>query len=135
MAIAVVVLVAYLVPTLIQLRKSIQKVESLTGSLEQRLPAIAENVEVITHNLSDILQKGHSQMEVINGTVQQLKSVVDDVVEVEKSIKHHVDTKLVRSLVTVSAGIKAVHTFMQVLQNGEHQSNKKKRRFLFRRRE
>ena len=135
MAIAVVVLVAYMVPTLIQLRKSIQKVESLTGTLEQRLPAITNNIEVITQNLSDILQNGRSQMEVINGTVQQLKGVVDDVVEVEKSIKHHIDTKLVRSLVTVSAGVKAVHTFVQVLQNGEPQSGKKKRRFLFRRRD
>ena len=130
-ALAVVVLVGFMVPTLIQLRRSIKKIEDISVDMEKRLPGVMANVDDITTNLSAILISGRQQAETINSAVTQLKGVVDDVVDVEKNIKHQIDTKLIRSLATFSASVKAAHAFMAVIRDGEVNQQPKPKRRLF----
>ena len=130
-ALAVVVLVGFMVPTLIQLRRSIKKIEDISVDMEKRLPGVMTNVDTITTNLSAILISGRQQAETINSAVTQLKGVVDDVVDVEKNIKHQIDTKLIRSLATFSASVKAAHAFMAVIRDGEVNQQPKPKRRLF----
>ncbi|MEZ4762757.1 MAG: DUF948 domain-containing protein [Calditrichia bacterium] len=130
-ALAVVVLVGFMVPTLIQLRRSIKKIEDISVDMEKRLPGVMTNVDTITTNLSAILISGRQQAETINSAVTQLKGVVDDVVDVEKNIKHQIDTKLIRSLATFSASVKAAHAFMAVIRDGEVNPQPKPKRRLF----
>ncbi len=131
MSLAVVVLVGFMVPTLIQLRRSIKKIEDISVDMEKRLPGVMANVDDITTNLSAILISGRHQAETLNNAVTQLKGVVDDVVDVEKNIKHQIDTKLIRSLATFSAGVKAAHAFMTVIRDGDVNPQPKPKRRLF----
>jgi len=129
-AIAILALVGFAIPTIIQLRKSVKKIEDLGENIDKQLPDILQNVQQITSNLSGIMDSGRRQVEAVGGTIDDLKTVVDDIVGVEKKIKYSVDTRLIRSLATITAGVKAAKAFKDVMNNGAPQKNKKKRRFF-----
>lgn len=129
-AIAILALVGFAIPTIIQLRKSVKKIEDIGENLDKQLPDILQNVQQITSNLSGIMDTGRRQVETVGGTIDDLKTVVDDIVGVEKKIKYSVDTRLIRSLATITAGVKAAKAFKDVMNNGRPPKNKKKRRFF-----
>ncbi len=129
-AIAILALVGFAIPTIIQLRRSVKKIEDLGENLDRQLPEILQNVQQITSNLSGIMDSGRRQVETVGGTIEDIKSVVDDIVGVEKKIKYSVDTRLIRSFATITAGVKAAKAFKDVMSNGSPPKNKKKRRFF-----
>ncbi len=116
-ALAVVVLVGFLIPVIIQLRRSIHTMEKVSKKLDTQLPPIMQNVNQITTNLSAIMNSGRQQVDTLGGAVQEIKGMVDDVVSVERKIKRTLDSRVVRSLVTITAGAKAAQAFIKAMRN------------------
>ena len=132
-AISVLVLVGFMVPVLIQLRRSVKKFEDVSRNLDQRLPTILASVDNITANVSNITDAGKHHAETIGLAVTQIKGMVDDVASVEKTIKYHMDSRLIRSLTTITAGAKAANAFVSVIRNGQTKKGSRpagKRRFF-----
>ena len=122
-AIAVVLLIAFLIPALIQLRSSIQQLEKVTKKVDSRLPKILENVEQISTNVNDITQSGKDQVQTLGSSVNQIRSMVDDVVQIEQNIKSKVDHRLINSISTLSAGVKAAQVFFNVMKYRNSKDN------------
>ncbi len=113
-AIAVVILVAFLVPAIIQFRRSMLRVEEISKDLNGHLPNIMTNLDDITENLSEIMGSAKNQVETLEIAVNEVKGLVDDVVGMEKKLKRQLDSPLVRTVGTVAAAAKAAQVFMNV---------------------
>lgn len=126
-AIAFLILVAFLVPTVVQLRQTVKQLEDTTGKLDKSLPGIMTNMEDISENLSAILKTGRKQVDVVNDAVANLKGIVDDVVFFEKQIKRKVESPIFQSASTIAATAKAVQAFLNVMggkRNGTKETEK-----------
>ncbi len=113
--IAVLILVAFLVPTVLQLRRSASELEKVSSNLNHRLPGILANLEEITTNLSAILNAGRQHTDTVGEAVEEIKGLVDDVVQFEKALKKQVERPIVQTLDTVTAFNRAVRIFLKVL--------------------
>lgn len=114
-SVAVLVLVLFLIPTIIQLRKSAKRIEQVSTHLDQQLPAILENVSAITAALNNIVSNGQQQMETLGDAVQNAKLMVDDVVDFEKRLRSQIENPIVDTLTTVTALVKAVRAFLVII--------------------
>ncbi len=113
--ISVLILVAFLVPTVLQLRRSASELEKVSSNLNRRLPGILANLEDITTNLSAILNAGRQHTDTVGEAVEEIKGLVDDVVQFEKALKKQVERPIVQTLDTVTAFNRAVRIFLRVL--------------------
>lgn len=113
--IAVLILVAFLVPTVLQLRRSASELEKVSSNLNRRLPGILANLEDITTNLSAILNAGRQHTDTVGEAVEEIKGLVDDVVQFEKALKKQVERPVVQTLDTITAFNRAVRIFLKVL--------------------
>ena len=111
-AIAVVILVAFLVPALIQFKRSMRRVEEISNDLNGHLPNIMSNLDDITDNLSEIMGSARNQVETLETAVTEVKGLVDDVVGMERKLKKQLDSPLVRTVGTIAAAAKAAQVFM-----------------------
>lgn len=112
--VAVLLLVLFLIPTIIQLKKSAKRIEEVSGQLNQQLPTILENISGITDNLNNILLTGRQQAEHLGEATQNLKTMVDDIVNFEKKIRYQVQDPIIETLTTIVAITKAVKTFLAI---------------------
>lgn len=109
-SIAFLALILFLIPSIIQLRKSAKRIEEVSEQLNRQLPSILENINEITTNLNDLLTNGRQQVEKLGGAV-------DDIVDFERKIKHRVEDPLVETLTTIAAITKAVRAFLVIFLN------------------
>ncbi|NIS38218.1 DUF948 domain-containing protein [Candidatus Saccharibacteria bacterium] len=109
---AILILVAFLVPTIVQFRRSAQKIEEVSANLDRHLPGILANMDEIATNLSAILIASRQQVKSLSTAVEQVRGMVDDVVTIEKRIKYQIEKPLVQTLKTVSAANKAMQVFL-----------------------
>ena len=114
-ALAILTLVAFTVPAIIQLKRSLKKVEEVTADLNGHLPNIMANLDNITTDLSKIMTAGREQVKVLETAVEDVKGLVDDVVGMERKIKRQLDSPLIRTIGTVAAAVKAAQVFMNVI--------------------
>ena len=112
--VAVLLLVLFLIPTIIQLKKSAKRIEEVSGQLNQQLPTILENINGITDNLNNILLTGRQQAEHLGEATQSIKTMVDDIVGFEKKIRYQVQDPIIETLTTIVAITKAVRTFLAI---------------------
>jgi uncharacterized protein YoxC len=112
---AVLVLVLFLVPTIIQLKKSAKRIEEVSGQLNQQFPTILGNITEITSNLNTILSSGRQQVESLGEATQNVKTMVNDIVQFERRIRHQVQNPIIETLTTIVAITKAIQTFLTIL--------------------
>ena len=113
-SIAILILAAFLVPTILQLRRTAKKIEDVSGTIDKNLPDILANLREISINLSAILTAGRHQVDTLGEAVNQVKGAVDDVVGFQKRVKGHIESPLLQTVGTISAVSKAVHAFLLV---------------------
>lgn len=113
-SIAFLILVAFLVPTILQLRRTAKTIEDVSGALDKNLPDILANLREISINLSAILAAGRHQVEAVGETISQVKGAVDDVLDFQRRMKGHIESPLLHAVSTISAVSKAVHAFLLV---------------------
>jgi uncharacterized protein YoxC len=106
-SIAVLALILFLIPSIIQLRRSAKRIEEVSEQLNQQLPSILKNIDEITTNLNGMMSNGRQH-------VEKLGNAVDDIVDFEKRIKHRVEDPLVETLTTIAAITKAVRAFLTI---------------------
>lgn len=113
--VAALAAVFVLVPALIQIKRSSEKLEKTADELNTYLPSILENVNGITTSLNEILSNGRQQVATLEEATDNIKMMVDDIVSFEKRIKEQVEEPIVDTLRKITAITKAVRTFLAVL--------------------
>lgn len=113
-SIAVLILVAFLVPTIIQMRRTAIKFESMTEEIDKQLPDIMANLREISINLSAILAAGRHQAQALGEAMDQVTGAIEDVVGFRRRVKKQVESPLLKALNSVSGASKALHAFLSV---------------------
>ena len=114
LVIAVIVLIAYVIPMMIQLRRSLKKVGDMAENLDRHLPNILSNVESISTDLSSILSNSKGHVDTLGVAAGQLKDMVSDISGMEKRVRNQVEKPLVQSIATVAAVARAAQAFISV---------------------
>lgn len=119
-AIAFAVLVGYLVPLLIQLRKTVAEAETLVAKLNADLPTLVTELRAMSQNLNDLTEQAR-------GGVEHAAVLLHAVGEVGESVNHmHSLVRgsggtLLANVASVVAGLRAAkHVVTERLKEGGH---------------
>ena len=111
-AVAFALLVGYLVPVLIQVRKTVAESEQLLTKMNQDLPPLIGELRAVSHNLNDLTEQAR-------GGVEHAAALLHAVGEVGESVQHmHNAVKgssgsMLTNVASVVAGIKAATQVMK----------------------
>jgi uncharacterized protein YoxC len=105
-AAAFALLVGYLVPVLIQVRKTVAESEQLLAKMNQDLPPLIGELRAMSHNLNDLTEQAR-------GGVEHAAALLHAVGEVGESVQHVHDVvkgssgSMLTNVASVVAGLKA----------------------------
>lgn len=105
-AVAFVVLVAYLVPTLIQARKTIATSEQLLARLNSELPSLLSEVRAITEKVNELADQARDGVEHASVLLHAVGDVGETVQQVHRTVRGTSGHLLV-NLASMVAGFKA----------------------------
>jgi len=115
LCLAVVVLVVFTIPLLLQLRSTVRNLDTTITTLNQSLPQILKNVDFITEN---VRQSVHAVRATLEETINRsLPSILENVDRLTATVGKSVD--LVRSRVDeLSGGVERVRGSLAHLDEG-----------------
>ena len=105
-AVAFAVLVGYLVPVMIQVRKTVAESEQLLAKMNHDLPPLIGELRSVSHNLNDLTEQ-------VRGGVEHAATLLHAVGEVGESVQHVHDVvkgtsgSMLTNVASVVAGLKA----------------------------
>ena len=111
-AIAFAVLVGFLVPMLVQIRKTVAESEQLLTKMNHDLPPLIGELRAVSHNLNDLTEQAR-------GGVEHAAALLHAVGEVGESVQHVHDVvkgssgSMLTNVASVVAGLKAATHVMK----------------------
>ena len=105
-AVALLLLVIFAIPTLLQLRATAKSIETSSNTFNQKIPEILENVHHLTSDVVETTSGIKGQIQNASGIVSSVQEMVNNVVDLEKSIRREVESPLVDLVGTVNAFVK-----------------------------
>jgi uncharacterized protein YoxC len=111
-AVAFAVLVGYLVPVMIQVRKTVAESEQLLTKMNQELPPLIGELRTISQNMNDLTEQAR-------GGVEHAAALLHAVGEVGESVQHVHDVvkgssgSMLTNVASVVAGFKAATRVMK----------------------
>ncbi|HSL05867.1 MAG TPA: DUF948 domain-containing protein [Nitrospiraceae bacterium] len=111
-AVAFAVLVGFLVPVMIQVRKTVAESEQLLAKMNHDLPPLIGEIRSISHNMNEVTQQAR-------GGVEHAATLLHAVGEVGESVQHMHDIvkgssgSMLTNVVSVVAGFKAATQVMK----------------------
>ena len=105
-AVAFAVLVGYLVPILIQLRKTAAESEELLGRLKAEMPSLVAELRAMSQNLNDLTDQARSGVEHAAVLLHAVGEIGESVQQVHNVMRGS-SGALLTNVVSVVAGVKA----------------------------
>jgi uncharacterized protein YoxC len=105
-AVSFAVLVGYLVPTLIQLRKTVAESAELLGRMNDELPTLLRDLRVMTENVNDLASQARDGIEHASVFFHAVGEVGETVQQVHQTVRGKGGT-LLMSLASMVAGVRA----------------------------
>jgi uncharacterized protein YoxC len=105
-AIAFAVLVGYLVPLLVQLRKTVAESEQLLAKMSAEVPSLVSELRVMSQNVNDLTDQARSGVEHAAVLLHAVGQVGESVQQVHNVVRGS-SGSLLTNMVSVVAGIKA----------------------------
>lgn len=117
-ALAFAVLVGYIVPTLIQLRKTIAESAQLMSRMNDELPTLLRDLRVMTDNVNDLADQARGGVEHAAVFLHAMGEVGETVQQVHKTVRGKSGT-LLMSLASMVAGVRAASAVVKERMYGE----------------
>ena len=111
-AAAFAVLVGFLVPVLINVRKTVAESELLVAKLNADLPALASDLRSVTHNLNAVTDQARNGVEHASVLLHAVGEVGESVQEVHNMMRGSSGT-LLTNVASLVAGVKAATRVMR----------------------
>lgn len=112
-AVAFAVLVAYLVPTLIQLKKTIGEADELLTKMNAELPLLLKEMRATSENLNALAEHARSGIEHASGFLHAIGSVGDTVQQVNDVVRSTSGTLAMHLAGIAMAGFKAISSVLK----------------------
>jgi uncharacterized protein YoxC len=111
-AVAFAVLIGYLVPVLIQVRKTAAESELLLAKMNADLPAFVAELRAMSHNLNDLTDRTRNGVEHASVLLHAVGEVGESVQQVHNVVRGS-SGSLLTSVASVVAGFKAATQVMR----------------------
>ncbi len=111
-AVAFVVLVGYLVPVMIQVRKTVAESEQLLAKMNNDLPPLIGELRAMSHNVNDLTEKARGGVEHAAVLLHAVGEVGESVQQVHNVVKGSSGAMLT-NVASVVAGFKAATQVMK----------------------
>ena len=119
-AIAFAVLVGYLVPLLIQVRKTVEEAETLVSKLNADLPTLVTELRAMSQNLNDLTGQARGGVEHAAVLLHAVGEVGESVNQVHSLMRGSGGT-LLANVASVVAGLRAAkHVVTERFEEGGH---------------
>ncbi len=113
---ALLLLVLFLIPTVIQIRKTAKSLDETSKTLNSSLPPIISRVEGISSNVATTTGMLRYRAENLAVEVDRIVDLVHETAELGQALQHTVKYPLRESIITLTATLKGVSTFIHVLR-------------------
>jgi uncharacterized protein YoxC len=121
-AVAFAVLVGYLVPVLIQVRKTVAESEQLLSKMNQDMPALVSELRAMSQNLNDLTEQARGGVEHAATLLHAVGEVGESVQQVHNVVRGSSGT-LLTNVASVVAGFKAATQVMRERYRKEGESH------------
>ena len=111
-AVAFALLVGYLVPVLIQVRKTVAESEKLLTKMNQDLPPLIGELRAVSHNLNDLTEQARGGVEHAAALLHAVGEVGESVQQVHDVVKG-TSGSMLTNVASVVAGLKAATHVMR----------------------
>lgn len=119
-AIAFAVLVGYLVPLLIQIRKTVSESEQLVAKMNRELPVLMTELRAMSRNLNDLTDQARDGVEHASVLLHAVGEVGESVNQVHSLVRGS-GSSLMANVASVVAGLRAAkHVVKQRFIEGGH---------------
>ncbi|HKW86922.1 MAG TPA: DUF948 domain-containing protein [Nitrospiraceae bacterium] len=117
-ATAFAVLVGYLVPMLIQLRKTIAESEQLLAHMSSELPSLVREMRTMTENVNAVADQARNGVEHASVFLHAVGEIGDTVQQVHETVRGRSGSLLV-NVASMVAGLKAASAVVKERMNKE----------------
>ena len=111
-AVAFAVLIGYLVPVLIQVRKTVAESEQLLAKMNADLPALVAELRAMSQNLNDLTDRARNGVEHASVLLHAVGEVGESVQQVHNVVRGS-SGSLLTNMASVVAGFKAATQVMR----------------------
>ena len=113
---ALLLLVLFLIPAIIQMRKTAKSLNETTATLNSSLPDILSRVDGITSNVATTSGMLRYRAENLAVEVDRIIDLVHESAELGKTLQQTIKYPLNESIITLTATLKGISTFIHVLR-------------------
>ncbi len=100
---------------LLQLRRTAKNIELVLTTLNQSLPGIMSSLDHMTRNASETVEILKASAEGLSHSLGKIQGMVDDVVDLEQSLRKEIEIPILQTLGTYNALVKGVRAFLSAL--------------------
>lgn len=111
-ALAFAVLVGFLVPVLVELKRTIQESQQLLAQMNRDLPSMLKELREMSANVNELVERTRGGMEHASGLLHALGAVGDTVQEVHDTVRN-AGSGLLMNVASMVAGVKAATSFVK----------------------
>jgi uncharacterized protein YoxC len=117
-AVVFAVLVGYLVPVLMQVRKTVAESEQLLAKMNTELPALVAELRAVSHNLNEVTNQAREGVEHAAVLLHAVGEVGESVQQVHNVVRGSGGT-LLSNVASMVAGVKAAtHVVRERMKHG-----------------
>ena len=111
-AVSFAVLVGFLVPVLIELKKTIQESQHLLAQMNRDLPTMLKELREMSVNVNELVERTRGGLEHASGLLHAIGAVGDTVQEVHDTVRN-AGGGLLMNVASMVAGFKAATSFVK----------------------
>ena len=115
-AVFIIVFVIFLIPVLLQIRRTAREGEKLLEAARLQIVPLSHDVIRIIDDLHDIVEKGKRQMEKVEDSVNAVRDMALKLRDVETLVKDKIEQPLLSLIALLSALTKGIRAFMELLK-------------------
>jgi uncharacterized protein YoxC len=110
-----VVAVLFLIPILLQIRRTAREVEKLSEAARMQIVPLSHDLTVISQEVNGILKSIHRQVDRVGEGIVTVKDTVVRLREVEEEILQKVEKPLLEFATLISAVIRGIEAFSRIV--------------------
>jgi len=124
LSLAVLLIVAFTVPLLWQIRRVVEGLALTQEMLQKSLPAILQNLDEAVGTMKKTVYTVNDQVEVVGGAIKKIQDVAGVLMEIESVVRLGLRLPFFRVLRNAGAVARGVKVFLGVYTSRPHQLGK-----------
>ena len=117
LSLAFLLIAAFAVPTLIQIRRTAKSITDTLESLNRSLPSILKNLDEITANIKQATNTVNHQVQSLSLVVRRVQVALEFLLDVKQIVRASLGYPFIHGMTTATAALKGFRVFLDVLRS------------------